>query len=80
MNASAIGSSSAGLVSLRQQARTWWRSRSKRERQAIALVVGIVVAFIVWTVLVQPAWRTARGAPAELDALDAQLQLSLIHI
>jgi general secretion pathway protein M len=23
---------------------------------------------------VQPAWRTARGAPAELDALDAQLQ------
>ena len=74
MNASAIGGSSAGLVSLRQQARTWWRSRSKRERQSIALVVGIVVAFIVWTVLVQPAWRTARGAPAELDALDAQLQ------
>jgi general secretion pathway protein M len=69
-----MGSPSAGLVSLRQQAKTWWRSRAKRERQAIALVVAVVVLFIVWTVLVQPAWRTARSAPAELDALDAQLQ------
>jgi len=74
MNASATGNAPAGLVSLRQQAKTWWRSRSKRERQAVALIVTIVLLFIVWTVLVQPAWRTARSAPAELDALDAQLQ------
>ncbi len=74
MNAPALGSTSTGLVSLRQQAKTWWRSRTKRERQAIALVVGIIVLFIVWTVLVEPAWRVARSAPAELDALDAQLQ------
>lgn len=74
MNSPALGTASAGLVSLRQQAKTWWRSRSKRERQAVALIVTIVVLFIVWTVLVQPAWRVARSAPAELDALDAQLQ------
>jgi general secretion pathway protein M len=69
-----MGGATAGLVSLRQQARTWWRSRSKRERQAIALVVTLVVLFIVWTLLVQPAWQIARSAPAELDALDTQLQ------
>ena len=74
MSSPAMGNPSAGLVSLRQQAKTWWRSRAKRERQAIALVVAVVVLFIVWTVLVQPAWRIARSAPAELDALDAQLQ------
>ena len=74
MSSPALGTASAGLVSLRQQARTWWRSRAKREQQAIALVVTIVVLFIVWTLLVQPAWQTARTAPGELDALDAQLQ------
>ena len=74
MNSSAIGNASGGLVSLRQQAKTWWRSRSKRERQAVALIVAVVLLFIVWTVLVQPAWSVARSAPAELDALDAQLQ------
>ena len=65
---------SAGLVSLRQQAKTWWGSRSRRERRSVALVVTVIVLFIVWTVLVQPAWRIARSAPAELDVLDAQLQ------
>jgi len=74
MNSPAPGSTSTGLVSLRQQAKTWWGSRSKRERQAIALVVGILVLFIAWTLLVEPAWRIARSAPAELDALDGQLQ------
>lgn len=74
MNASAMGNAPAGLVSLRQQAKTWWRSRSKRERQAVALIVAIVLLFIVWTVLLQPAWRIARSAPGELDSLDAQLQ------
>ena len=34
---------------------------------ALALVV-------VWLLFVQPAWRTAREAPAQLDSLDAQLQ------
>ena len=74
MNASTTGDAPGGLVSLREQAKAWWRARSKRERQAVALVVAIIVLFIVWTVLVQPAWRIARSAPAELDALDAQLQ------
>jgi general secretion pathway protein M len=38
---------------------------------AAAAVVGL---FLVWLVLVQPAWRTVREAPAKLDKLDGQLQ------
>jgi len=74
VNSPAMGNAPSGLVSLRQQASTWWRSRSKRERQAVVLVLTIVVLFVAWTTLVQPAWRIAASAPAELDSLDTQLQ------
>ena len=30
--------------------------------------------FLGWSVLVQPAWRVVRAAPAQLDQLDRQLQ------
>jgi general secretion pathway protein M len=33
--------------------------------------VGVL---LVWLVAVQPAWRTLREAPAQIDALDMQLQ------
>jgi general secretion pathway protein M len=65
---------SPALASLRQQAQTWWQARSARERQAV-LVVGLLLAgFLVWSVLAQPALRTAREAPVQLDQLDAQYQ------
>ena len=73
MNAGSLTSSPA-MASLRQQARTWWQARTPRERQAVALVGFIVVAFVVWSLLVQPALTTARTAPAQLDLLDAQYQ------
>ena len=73
MNASSVSASPA-MASLRQQAGTWWRSRTPRERQAVGLVGLIVVAFGVWSLLVQPALSTARNAPAQLDQLDAQYQ------
>ena len=38
------------------------------------LVAAVIGLFIVWSLFVQPAWRTAREAPAQLDALEAQLQ------
>ena len=34
----------------------------------------MVACSLVWILLVQPAWRTLREAPAQLDRLDAQLQ------
>jgi general secretion pathway protein M len=73
---SALGSatSSPAVASLRQQAGTWWQARTARERQAIALVLLVVVAFILWSLLIQPALDVVRKAPAQLDQLDAQLQ------
>ena len=38
---------------------------------AMLAVVGLAV---LWLVLIQPAWRAVRAAPATLDQLDAQLQ------
>ncbi len=73
MSAASSGAAPA-MASLRQQAGTWWRARTPRERQAVALVGLILAVFGVWSLLVQPALTTARSAPAQLDQLDAQYQ------
>jgi general secretion pathway protein M len=67
-------STSPALASLRQQAGTWWQARAPRERQALALVGLVVAAFVVWSLLIQPALNTVTRAPAQLDLLEAQLQ------
>ena len=67
-------SSTPALMSLRMQAHTWWSSRAARERQALALVALVIALFVVWSILIGPALRTVREAPARLDRLDAQLQ------
>ncbi len=64
----------AGGRSLRQQAEVWWRARAPRERQAIIVVLLVLVLFALWSLFVQPALRTSREAPAQLDRLDAQYQ------
>jgi general secretion pathway protein M len=67
-------SSSGGQASLRQQARTLWQARTPREKQAVLLVAFVLVLFLLWSVFVQPALRTIREAPAQLDRLDALSQ------
>ena len=74
MSVGTLTSASPALVTLRQQAGGWWLARSSRERQAIAIVAIVLVLFVVWSLLVQPALRTVRAAPAQLDQLDAQYQ------
>ena len=69
MNAANLGTASPALASLRQQAGTWWQARTSRERQAVVVVVLVLVLFAAWSALVQPALRTLREAPAELDRL-----------
>ena len=66
--------STTAQMSLRTQARAWWRSRANRERQALTAVALALVLFGAWSVLIAPALRTVREAPARLDRLDAQLQ------
>jgi general secretion pathway protein M len=65
---------SPAMASLRQQAGTWWQARTRRERQMVVVVLGVLGLFLAWIVAVQPALRIAREAPAQLDRLDAQYQ------
>ena len=62
------------LASLRAEAGKWWRARTTRERRAVIVVVGVLGVLLVWSLLVQPAWRSTRAAPAQLDQLDGELQ------
>jgi general secretion pathway protein M len=62
------------LVSLRSEAGKWWLARTTRERRAVIVVLALLGALLVWSLLVQPAWRSARAAPAQLDQLDGELQ------
>ena len=71
---SAAAPTSPARAARRQQSRTWWQARTSRERQAVAVVGAVIVLFLIWSLLVQPALRTLREAPAQLDRLDAQTQ------
>jgi general secretion pathway protein M len=51
-----------------------WAALPQRERRLVWVAAVVVGAALLWTVALQPAWRTVRDAPARLDALDAQLQ------
>jgi general secretion pathway protein M len=74
MNATSSMTASPALATLRQQATTWWTARAPRERQALTIVGIVIGLFLVWSFFVQPALRTVREAPTELDLLDAQYQ------
>lgn len=62
------------LTSLRDEIDKWWRGRTPRERQAVTLVLVVLGALFVWSVFIQPALRSARAAPAQLEQLDGALQ------
>ena len=62
------------VVQWRAQAQQYWRSRAPRERLALGVGGALLGVLIVWLLLVQPAWRTLRETPAQIDQLDAQLQ------
>jgi general secretion pathway protein M len=54
--------------------RSAWQGLSARDRRAALLAATVLGLFLVWTLAVQPAWQTLARAPAELDAVDVQLQ------
>lgn len=54
--------------------RARWRGLAARERRLLGLAAGVLGAFVLWAVALQPAWRTLRDAPAQRDALEQQLQ------
>ena len=40
----------------------------------LAVAACVLGVFVLWTLALQPAWRTLRDAPAERDTLERQLQ------
>ena len=74
MSTEALKSPAPADGSLKAQAAAFWRGRSLRERQALGAGLVALVIVLVWLTLVQPAWRTLREAPAQLDDIDRQLQ------
>ena len=60
----------AQIASLRGR----WQALGARERRLVQAGVTALAVLLVWTLLLQPALRTLRDAPAKLDRLDAQLQ------
>ena len=64
LNASALGS-----------VRALWMSLAPRERLWLTVVAWVLALLLIWLLAVQPAWRTLSRAPAQLDAMDAQLQV-----
>jgi len=51
-----------------------WRGLGERDRRLAKLALALLGAFLLWTVAIQPAWRTLRDAPPQRDLLDLQLQ------
>lgn len=54
--------------------RARWHALGLRERRLVLLAGAVLGTYLVWLLTWQPAWHTARTAPAQIAALDAQLQ------
>jgi general secretion pathway protein M len=62
------------LNALRDQLRARWRALAPRERRLLSVLGALLGVLLLWLVAVQPALRTLREAPLEIDRLEAQLQ------
>ena len=62
------------LGATRGQLARFWQSRAPREQQLIAAMIFALAVLLVWWIAIQPALRTLRAAPIEIDQLDLQLQ------
>ncbi|MCY4754047.1 type II secretion system protein GspM [Pelomonas aquatica] len=64
----------AGIRQARAQALAHWKTLGDRERLALQAVAALLGALLAWSLLLAPALRTLKTAPAELEKLDLQLQ------
>ena len=64
----------AKLLKLSQPLLTWWRALAPRERRAASIALWVLALFAAFSLFVQPAWRTLRAAPLQLDQLESELQ------
>jgi len=64
----------ASLAQWQAPLRARWQAMATRERRLVSIAGVVLVLFLAWLLLLQPALRTVREAPAKLDRLDTQLQ------
>lgn len=57
-----------------QVARDAWKRLAARERWMVAAMALVVGAFLLWSLAIAPAWRQTQSAPAEIEALEQELQ------
>lgn len=74
MSEAKLPNAEAAASAPRAAAQAWWRGLAARERRLLAVGGTVLLLGLLWALAVQPAWRTLQRAPAELEALDAQLQ------
>jgi general secretion pathway protein M len=74
MSSDSAASLPPAMADARRQAGKFWQSRAPRERQLIAAGALALALLIAWLIAVQPALKTLRETPAEIDRLDAQWQ------
>ena len=60
-------------VELRRQLAARWDALAPRERRLVAAAALCVALALLWWVMLQPALRTLREAPARIGTLDQQL-------
>lgn len=56
----------------RQAAAAAWQQRAPRERRLLTLGAAVLLVAAVWSLLLAPAWRVWREAPARQASLQAQ--------
>jgi general secretion pathway protein M len=66
--------SAAPAATMLQAGRAYWAAMAPRERWLVRAALGAVMLLVLWLLALQPALKTLRQAPAQLDALDAQSQ------
>lgn len=64
----------ASWVTARRALGARWAALALRERTALSAAAVLVGLFLMWSVALQPAWRTLQTAPGRIDQQGAQLQ------
>lgn len=64
----------AQLRQAQAQAQAHWQALGERERLALGGVGALLGVLLAWSLLLAPALRTLKTAPAELEQLELQLQ------
>jgi len=62
------------LLTLRAQVDERWRAMGERERLGLSLAGAVLGFWLVWSVAISPALLTLNQAPAQIEAMDMQLQ------